>query len=187
MSPVVKRKGERFTLPSKYLLFILTILCTIMMLVTFGTNVFNRPFNRVVGYVIVPFEQGIAKAGEWLANRSDELVQIRTLLAENSALKEQVASLTEENTLLQQDKYELNELRGLLELDEEYGDYNKIGARIISRDSGNWYSSFVILLGCNSIPNRPLMATSQRNLMGMIRPVWWLGEALICCAMALDG
>ena len=71
MSPVVKRKGERFTLPSKYLLFILTILCTIMMLVTFGTNVFNRPFNRVVGYVIVPFEQGIAKAGEWLANRSD--------------------------------------------------------------------------------------------------------------------
>lgn len=68
-------------------------------------------------------------------------MQIRTLLAENSALKEQVASLTEENTLLQQDKYELNELRGLLELDEEYGDYNKIGARIISRDSGNWYSS----------------------------------------------
>ena len=119
MSPVVKRKGERFTLPSKYLLFILTILCTVMMLVTFGTNVFNRPFNRVVGYVIVPFEQGIAKAGEWLSNRSDELVQIRTLLAENSALKEQVASLTEENTLLQQDKYELNELRGLLELDEE--------------------------------------------------------------------
>ena len=76
MSPVVKRKGERFTLPSKYLLFILTILCTIMMLVTFGTNVFNRPFNRVVGYVIVPFEQGIAKAGEWLANRSDELVPV---------------------------------------------------------------------------------------------------------------
>ena len=84
-----------------------------------------------------------------MANRSDELVQIRTLLAENSALKEQVASLTEENTLLQQDKYELNELRGLLELDEEYGDYNKIGARIISRDSGNWYSSFVIDKGSN--------------------------------------
>ena len=33
--------------------------------------------------------------------------------------------------------------------DEEYGDYNKIGARIISRDSGNWYSSFVIDKGSN--------------------------------------
>lgn len=36
-----------------------------------------------------------------------------------------------------------------MELDEEYGDYNKIGARIISRDSGNWYSSFVIDKGSN--------------------------------------
>ena len=168
MSPVVKRKGERFTLPSKYLLFILTILCTIMMLVTFGTNVFNRPFNRVVGYVIVPFEQGIAKAGEWLANRSDELVQIRTLLAENSALKEQVASLTEENTLLQQDKYELNELRGLLELDEEYGDYNKIGARIISRDSGNWYSSFVIDKGSNDGLADDMNVIAGGGLVGIV-------------------
>ena len=168
MSPVVKRKGERFTLPSKYLLFILTILCTIMMLVTFGTNVFNRPFNRVVGYVIVPFEQGIAKAGEWLAYRSDELVQIRTLLAENSALKEQVASLTEENTLLQQDKYELNELRGLLELDEEYGDYNKIGARIISRDSGNWYSSFVIDKGSNDGLADDMNVIAGGGLVGIV-------------------
>ena len=171
MSPVVKRKGERFTLPSKYLLFILTILCTIMMLVTFGTNVFNRPFNRVVGYVIVPFEQGIAKAGEWLANRSDELVQIRTLLAENSALKEQVASLTEENTLLQQDKYELNELRGLLELDEEYGDYNKIGARIISRDSGNWYSSFVIDKGSNDGLADDMNVIAGGGLVGIVTDV----------------
>ena len=171
MSPVVKRKGERFTLPSKYLLFILTILCTVMMLVTFGTNVFNRPFNRVVGYVIVPFEQGIAKAGEWLSNRSDELVQIRTLLAENSALKEQVASLTEENTLLQQDKYELNELRGLLELDEEYGDYNKIGARIISRDSGNWYSSFVIDKGSNDGLADDMNVIAGGGLVGRITSV----------------
>ena len=49
MSPVIKRKGEKFTLPSKYLLLILTILCTLLMLITFGTDVFNRPLNTVVG------------------------------------------------------------------------------------------------------------------------------------------
>ena len=114
------------------------------MLVTFGTNVFNRPLNTVVGYVIVPFQQGIGKAGEWLSNRSEELEQIRTLLNENEKLKEEVAALTEENTLLQQDKYELNKLRELVALDEQYGEYTKVGARIISRDSGNWYSSFII-------------------------------------------
>lgn len=121
--------------------------------------------------MIVPFEQGIAKAGEWLSNRSDELVQIRTLLAENSALKEQVASLTEENTLLQQDKYELNELRGLLELDEEYGDYNKIGARIISRDSGNWYSSFVIDKGSNDGLADDMNVIAGGGLVGRITSV----------------
>lgn len=144
MSPVIKRKGERFTLSSKYLLLILTILCALLMFVSWGTDLFNRPFNTVVGYVIVPFEQGIGKLGGWISNRSEELVQIRTLLEENESLKEQVATLTEENTLLQQDKYELNTLRNLLELDEQYSDYNKVGARIISRDSGNWYSSFII-------------------------------------------
>ena len=38
MSPVVKRKGERFTLPSKYLLFILTLLCMALIVLTFNTN-----------------------------------------------------------------------------------------------------------------------------------------------------
>lgn len=131
-------------MPSKYLLLILTILCTLLMLVTFGTDVFNRPLNTVVGYVVVPFQQGIGKLGEWLSNRSEELVQIRSLLDENARLKAELAALTEENTLLQQDKYELNSLRELFDLNEQYGEYNKVGARIISRDAGNWYSSFLI-------------------------------------------
>lgn len=144
MSPVIKKKGEKFTLPSKYLLFILTILCSVMMLVTFGTDVFNKPLNTAVGYLVVPFQQGIGKIGEWLSNRSEELVQIRALLDENARLKEEIAALTEENTLLQQDKYELNRLRELVELDEQYASYHKVGARIIGRDSGNWYSAFII-------------------------------------------
>ena len=121
MSPVLKRRGEKFTIPGKYLLLILTILCVLLMLVTFGTDVFNRPLNTIVGYAVVPFQQGIGKVGSWLSSRSEELVQIRTLLEENARLKEEVAALTEENTLLQQDKYELNELRELMALSEQYG------------------------------------------------------------------
>lgn len=131
-------------MPSKYLLFILTALCAGLMLITFGTDIFNRPLNTAVGYVVVPFQQGISRMGEWLANRSEELVQIRQLLDENARLKEQVAELTAENTVLQQDKYELQELRDLMELDDQYSEYEKVGARIIGRDSGNWYSTFTL-------------------------------------------
>ena len=171
MSPVIKRKGERFTVPSKYLLFILTVICILMMLVTFGTNVFNRPLNRVVGYVIVPFQQGISKVGGWLSNRSEELVQIRTLVEENERLKEEVASLTEQNILLQQDKYELNELRELFELDEQYEEYHKVGASIISRDSGNWYSSFIIDKGSNDGIADDMNVIAGGGLVGRVTSV----------------
>ena len=147
MSPIVKRKGEKFTLPGKYLLFILTILCTGMVLLTFNTTVFSGPLSAVAGYTVVPFEEGISAVGSWLANRSDELVQIRDLIAQNEDLKKKVDELTIENTRLQQDRYELTNLRELYGLDAQYDEYKKTGARIIARDSGNWFHSFVINKG----------------------------------------
>ena len=171
MSPVIKKKGERFTLPSKYLLLILTVLCTLMMLITFGTDTFNRPLNVVVRKVIVPFQQGIGKMGGWLSKRSDELEQIRNLLDENARLKEQIAVLTEENILLQQDKYELNNLRQLMELNEQYEEYKKVGARIIARDSGNWYSSFIVDKGSNQGIEADMNVIAGGGLVGRVTAV----------------
>ncbi len=177
-------------MPSKYLLLILTILCTLMMLVTFGTDVFNRPLNVVVGYVIVPFQQGIGRVGEWLCDRSDELGQIRDLLEENASLKAQVAALTEENTLLQQDKYELNELRELLDLSEQYGAYNKVGARIIGRDAGNWYSSFLIDKGTEDGLETDMNVIAGGGLVGRITsvgPNWSRVTSIISDSSNLSG
>lgn len=142
-----------------------------MMLVTFGTDVFNKPLNTAVGYVVVPFQQGIGKIGEWLSNRSEELVQIRVLLDENARLKEEIAALTEENTLLQQDKYELNRLRDLVELDEQYASYHKVGARIIGRDPGNWYSAFIIDKGEEEGLDTDMNVIAGGGLVGRITAV----------------
>lgn len=147
MSPLIKRSGEKFTLPSKYLLLILTLLCVCMMVVTFTTDLFSGPLSFAAGYVVVPFQNGISAVGGYLSDKSDELAQIRALLSENQALKQQVDELTIENTILQQDKYELNNLRELYRLDDEYSQYDKVGARIIARDSGNWFHSFTINKG----------------------------------------
>lgn len=144
MSPIIKQKGERFSLPGKYLLFILTVLCTVMMLMTFSTDIFNRPLNTLMAYVVVPFQRGISNVGGWLSTRSEELAQIRVLLQENEDLRQQVNELTLENTRLQQEHYELNNLRALYDLDGQYAEYEKVGARIIARDAGNWYHTFTI-------------------------------------------
>ena len=149
MSPIVKKKGEKFTLPGKYLLFILTLLCTGLIALTFSTNILSAPISAVGGFLIAPLQDGISKAGSWLNTRSDELVQIRSLISENEQLKSQIDELTMENIKLQQDRYELTNLRELYELDSQYDEYDKIGARIIAKDSGNWFHSFVINKGSN--------------------------------------
>jgi len=144
MSPVVKKRGERFTIPSKYLLFVLTCICVVVMALSLGTDIFNKPLNTVVGYIVVPFQQGISKMGGWIYDRTEELEQVRVLIEENVRLKKEIDELTIENTRLQQDKAELNRLRELYKMDNLYDEYTKVGARIIARDTGNWYSSFTI-------------------------------------------
>lgn len=168
MSPVVKRKGERFSIPSKYILLFLTVLCSGMMLMTFSTDLFNKPLNAIVGYVIVPFQRGISSVGGWLSTRADELSQIRTLLNENEVLRQQVAELTEENIQLQQEKYELNTLRQLYDLDQQYAGYEKTGARIIARDSGNWYQSFTIDKGSNDGILEDMNVIADGGLIGRV-------------------
>ena len=182
MSPIVKRKGEKFTLPGKYLLFILTILCTGMVLLTFNTTVFSGPLSTVAGYTVVPFEEGISVVGSWLANRSEELSQIRVLIAENERLKQQVDELTIENTRLQQDRYELTNLRELYNLDAQYDEYEKTGARIIARDAGNWFHSFVINKGVKDGITVDMNVMAGSGLVGRIvdvGPNWAKVKAII--------
>ena len=149
MSPVLKRPKEKFTLPSKYLLFLLTLVCIGIMFLSFKTPNFNTPLNSVAGTILIPFQNGIAQIGSWITDKSDQLIELKDVLEENQRLKDEVDRLTIENTKFQQERYELNQLRQLLKLDEEYSEYEKIGAKIISRDSSNWFSSFTINKGSN--------------------------------------
>ena len=144
MSPVEKRKRKKFSIPSKYLLLILTCVCVSLMAITFFTEYSPSTVNRLAGYIIVPFQEGVSRVGAWISVRVDELGELRVVLQENQELKQQIADLTVENTQLQQDKYELNNLRELYQLDTQYSGYDKIGARIIARDSGNWFHAFTI-------------------------------------------
>ena len=123
MSPIIKRGGDKFTLPSKYLLFILTIICTGMIVITFNTNLFTGPLNSFTGIFIVPFQKGITTVGTFLKQSGDRLSSITQLLSENESLKKQIDELTIANTNLEQEKYELTELRTLYELDAMYEDY----------------------------------------------------------------
>lgn len=190
MSPVVQKKGERAKVSGKSLLFLFTIICLLLMLITFSTDILNKPLFSAVGYVVVPFQNGIGKMGGWLSTRTEELAQIRILLAENERLKAENAELIEKNTLLQQGQYELNSLRDLLELSDQYAEYTKVGARVIARDSGNWYSKFVIDKGSEDGIAVDMNVLSGGGLVGKISavgPNWARVTTIICDNVNVSG
>lgn len=190
MSPVVKSKGERFTLPSKYLLLILTFICIILMVLTYGTSIFDVPVNSAVGTVIVPFERGVSRAGEWLRNRKDELTSVRSLLEENQRLRDQIDALTEENLILTQERYELIDMQALLGLSETYYSYEKVGARVIFKDAGNWYSSFIIDKGTDDGLALDMNVIAGGGLVGRITkigPNWARVTSIISDGVNVSG
>lgn len=168
MSPIIKKKGEKFTIPGKYLLFIFTILCTGLIVLTLYTDYISRPLGIIAGRIIIPMQTGISEVGSFLSSRSEELVHIRDLLAENERLRSQIDQLTIENNLYRQDRYELNNLRELFELSAQYDDYEKVGARIIARDPGNWFHSFTINKGSDHNLSVDMNIIAGSGLVGRI-------------------
>ena len=153
MSPVIRRNGEEFTVPSKYLLSILTALCIVLMLITFNADKINAgplegPINAFASIFMMPLQRGITTVGTKIKNTADRLSEISRLLDENERLKAKVDELTIENSKLQQDKYELIEFRELKELDDQYN-FDTVAAKVVAKEPGKckWYDSFIINKG----------------------------------------
>ena len=171
MSPILKRQKEKYKMPSKYVLLILTSLCVLLMVITFMTNFMGGALNTISGYVVVPFQEGISEVGSFLTKKSEDLKELRTVMAENEKLKAEIEALTSENIKLRQDKYELESLRKLFKLDADYAEYEKTAARIISKDTGNWYSSFIVNKGSNDGIKLNMNVIADGGLVGIVTKV----------------
>lgn len=167
----MKKKKRKFTLSSEYVLLIFTVVCVIMIFVTFNTKITAGPLRGVASYVLVPLQKGINQIGSVVNDWSDNLTNLKDVMAENDELKAQVDQLTTENNILQQDKYELTRLRELYELDEKYPEYDKVGARVIGKDAGNWFQTFVIDKGSNDGIQVDMNVIAGSGLVGRITSV----------------
>ena len=153
------------------MLLLLTILCVGLMFVTFTTNVTLGPVQAISGYVIVPVQKVINEIGSWFSTRTDYRQTIRELQAENLELKEKVSELTIENSQLVQETYELSRLRELYQLDEKYPAYSKVAARVIGKDPGNWFSTFMIDKGTDDGISIDCNVIADGGLVGIVTRV----------------
>ena len=173
MSPVIRRNGEEFTIPSKYLLSILTALCVVLMLITFHADKIDAgplegPINAFASIFIMPLQRGITTVGTKIKNTTDRLSEISRLLDENEKLKTKVDELTIENTRLQREKYDYIELKKLYEIDSSYENYKMVGATVIANSQGKWYDSFTIDKGEDNGLKIDMNVLADGGLVGRI-------------------
>jgi len=162
------KRRDRFTIPGKYILLALTILCVITMSLSFLTNFDGGFLNMATGYVLIPVHKGINRAGGWLREKVENLEDLKEVKGENERLREQVADLTLENSTLLQERYELEELRKLYELDNDYSSLNKIAANVIGKDTGNWFNMFIIDKGSEDGIHVDMNVIAGGGLVGIV-------------------
>lgn len=157
---------------SKLLLFFLSLFCVIMIILSFALDFSHSPLKDVAGYALTPLQSGINQIGGWLSGKMDYFENNLELVKKNEELQEKVDELTVENTQLVLDREELNSLRDLYELDHQYESYEKVGARVISREEGsNWYNLFTIDKGTNDGLTADMNVMAGSGLVGIITDV----------------
>ena len=132
---------------------------------------FSKPFKSVAGMIVIPLQEGANSMGGWFTDKSDLLKSVKELKKENDKLKLQVDELTEENSLLAQNKYELTRLRNMYQLDKDYSSLKKIGARVIGKDTGNFFNIFTINKGARDGIKEDMNVISDGGLVGIIYDV----------------
>lgn len=139
----MKRPGKK-TIPTKYILTFLSVLCAGFVVLTMINSNIARPLREMASNIILPVQKGMNQLGSWFSDKADMLKELADLQAENERLKAENEELKHENVIASQQIAELERLRKLLELDDVYADYPKVAARVIGKETGNWFSVFTI-------------------------------------------
>ena len=129
---------------NQYIFILLTVLCIMMIVLSSVKDGFMNPLRNAVGTVLVPIQSGVNYVGYKLYSRWEKHKTLLEAEAENEKLNAKIDLLTEENNILKQNEEELKRLRDLYSLDQQYLQYDKVAARVIAKDSENWFQVFRI-------------------------------------------
>lgn len=162
------KKNSKHKLKTKHLITMMTILCIGLIVLSLSSRFSFAPVRNALGYVVVPFQNGINQVGTWMNDQKKGFQSMKSLAEENEKLKEQVEELKVKNSNLVQDQEEAERLRALYNLDQEYSEYEKIGAQVIGKDAGNWYSTFIINRGSEDGVETDMNVIADGGLVGIV-------------------
>ena len=151
----------------KIIIPIVSVLCLLMISISL-----NRAepsfFESGIGYVLTPVQKFNTSVTDWISSKFNALTNINDIENENEKLKEEVYSLQTEVNRLKLVEDENKKLSEILKIDQKYSDYSKVGARIIAKDTSNWYDVFLIDKGSNDGIEKNMVVIASGGLVGKV-------------------
>ncbi len=167
----MKHRRLASEIPSKYLLTILSIVCIMLLFFSYSTGFSGGPIETIANYIFVPLQKGIDYVGSSLSISAEDSKSKKELIAENEELQAQISDLNDQISNMQLKLTELSKLQDLYDLDQTYYDYETTGARVIAKDSSNWYNTFTIDKGTKDGIAIDMNVIASGGLVGIVTSV----------------
>lgn len=162
---------KKIDIPTKYVFSGVVIFCIVAIFVSLNLNISGGPFKTVAETVFGPMQKGLNYIGSYMVGQKHYFDSLEELKAENEALRKENEELTVENSTLKLEHYELENLRQLYDLDNKYPSYEKTAARVIARDAGNWFDTFIIDKGSEDGIEVDMNVIAGGGLVGIVTSV----------------
>lgn len=151
----------------KTVLIILTIISLVLALLS-ANRFFPGFFGNSIGTVAEPIQEANTNTMNWLERVSKYFTDQSNLIEENSKLKDELMEARSELNRLRLIEKENTELSDLMEMKARYTQYPTVGAQVIARDPGNWYTTFTINKGLNDGLEENMVVINGDGLIGKI-------------------
>lgn len=123
-------------------------------------------YEKALSYVYVPVQKGLAYVGCNIQNSMAYFSDAKILSQENKEFKLKIDKLEEENRKLKGLEQENKRLGDLLGIKDKFQNYQMITCRIIAKDSGNWFNTFIIDKGTNDGISSNMAVLTPQGLVG---------------------
>lgn len=156
---------------NRIVLATLTVFCVMLIAVTSIKDSWITPLRTGVGVILTPVQIGVNMVGREIYDSVTNREKLKNALEDNQKLQVQIDALVEENTKLQSENFELQRLRELYQLDQDYGQYEKVAARVIAKDSAGWFKVFRIDKGAGDGIVADMNVIAGGGLVGIVTDV----------------
>lgn len=164
-------KFQKKNMRSRHYLFIFVGVCFLLIGISVFAGGVLSPVKALATGILSPMQKGINSIGNGIFSWNENIKTKEQLKEDNKVLQEKIDSLKMQNRILSQDQIELERLQELLKLKAKYKKYSTVGARVISKGSGNWFEIFAIDKGSKDGIKKNMNVIADNGLVGIVYDV----------------